>query len=307
MDSRVNYIAVGLFVIVLGAAFVAGILWISTGGIREDYDRYVVYMTESVSGLSKDGPVKYRGVDVGKVSSLALDPHDPERVRLLLKIKRGTPITEDTVATLETQGLTGIANVSLTGGSPTAPPLRARKGEAYPVIKSKPSRLEEWSKTFSKLLTASAEAVNRMNTLLSGPNQASITKNLAQLTTLLDTLTGMSKELSLAVNEFSDTMRNARQASSRLPTLITKLEQSAAAMEGMANDIRTVGSNVNQSVVANGQRFDRFTRETLPEASLLVSDLREAAENIRRLTRQLDADPSILIFGAPQPPAGPGE
>lgn len=307
MDSKVNYIAVGLFVLALGTAFIAGILRISTGGIGEEYDLYVVYMTESVSGLSKDGPVKYRGVDVGKVAELALDPKNPERVRVLLKIERGTPIKEDTVATLETQGLTGIANISLVGGHRTSPPLRVRKGETYPVIESKPSRLAELGKTLSELLTALTGTANRLNALLNGTNQEAIAKTLAHLETVAGALAGQSQNLSTAAGDFSATMHNVRQASSHLPTLVVRLEQSAVAMERMANDIAAAGANLNQAIAVNGQRIDRFTSETLPEAGILVSDLHEAAENLRHLSQQLESDPSVLFYGLPQPPPGPGE
>jgi phospholipid/cholesterol/gamma-HCH transport system substrate-binding protein len=47
---------VGAFVLVLGAAFIWGILWISAGGTPQSFDRYVVYMTDSVSGLNVDAP-----------------------------------------------------------------------------------------------------------------------------------------------------------------------------------------------------------------------------------------------------------
>ena len=63
-------------------------------------------MTESVSGLNPNAPVTYRGVDVGKVREIAIDREDPARVRVLLDIEGGTPVKEDTVAILVSQGIT---------------------------------------------------------------------------------------------------------------------------------------------------------------------------------------------------------
>ena len=104
---------------------------------RDAYDRYYAFMRESVAGLSVNSTVKYRGVDVGRVKEIALSPENPEEVRLVLDIDRGTPIKTDTIAVLETQGLTGLATLNLTGGSRDAPPLQATEGQEYPVIKTR--------------------------------------------------------------------------------------------------------------------------------------------------------------------------
>ncbi|MDE2089916.1 MAG: MCE family protein, partial [Gammaproteobacteria bacterium] len=114
METKVNYAVVGLFVLVLGAALIGIVLWLSAGNFnRQAYVTYYAYMQESVSGLNVNAPVKYHGVDVGRVRRIMLDPHDPARVRLVLDVVRGTPVKTDTVAMLAAQGLTGIAYVEL--------------------------------------------------------------------------------------------------------------------------------------------------------------------------------------------------
>ena len=81
MEERVNYFLVGLFTLVLGAALVGGVLWLGSGkSQRKSYDVYLVDMTESVSGLSLDSAVKYRGVEVGRVRRIELVPDDGEVV-----------------------------------------------------------------------------------------------------------------------------------------------------------------------------------------------------------------------------------
>ncbi|MBN4073861.1 MCE family protein [bacterium AH-315-E07] len=321
MNSKVSYVAVGLFVLALGAALIAGILWISTGGPRQSYDSYVAYMTDSVSGVSRDGAVKYRGVDVGKVTELVLDPDNPERVRVLLKIEQGTPIKEDTFATLEMQGLTGLAYISLVGGSKESPPLRVKNGQAYPEIPSKPSRLEELSTTVFNLLAALTETSSRLSALLSETNNGNLGKTLGNLETFTNTLVGQSANVTTALEDFSAAMHSTRQAMTHLPALVAHIDQTATAMEGMVDEIvgasikvseagaivAEVGANLNQTIAGSGQRVDQFTRDVLPEADLLVNDLRQAARNLRRLIEQLGANPGMLLHGAPQSRPGPGE
>src|SRR3990167_263035 len=99
MEANVNYTVVGLFVIILTAAFVFGIIWLSSGAYWEkEYQTYQVFMQESVSGLNIDSPVEYNGVNVGTVSYISIDQKNPKLVQVLLSIKQGTPITLGTRA-----------------------------------------------------------------------------------------------------------------------------------------------------------------------------------------------------------------
>ena len=100
MTSKKTYIRIGLFVVTLTTALIWGALWLSAGGAPGEFDFYTTYMNESVSGLSPDAALTYRGVNVGKVREITIDPNNPNRVRLLLQVKHGVPIKQDTEATL---------------------------------------------------------------------------------------------------------------------------------------------------------------------------------------------------------------
>ncbi len=127
MEDKVNYTVVGAFVLALGAALITGVLWLSAGfSARKHLLPYQSIVSESVAGLNLDAPVKYLGVDVGKVSAIRIDPGNPRQVVLRFLIEQGTPIKKDTEAVLKTQGLTGIAYVELNGGSVGSPPLVAQ-------------------------------------------------------------------------------------------------------------------------------------------------------------------------------------
>ena len=156
MEPKVNYAIVGLFVVLLASALTGVALWLGKGEYRKTYDRYYAYMTESVSGMSVNSPVKYRGVDVGRVKEILLNPEDPEEVRLTIDILRGTPVKEDTLAVLDTQGLTGLAFVNLAGGSRESPTLIAKEGQEYPAIKTGPSLLYRLDEALTKLLADKA-------------------------------------------------------------------------------------------------------------------------------------------------------
>lgn len=307
MNNKTQYMMVGLFVLALGTALIAGVLWLGAGGPGRAYQSYVVYMTDSVAGLSRDGAVKYRGVDVGRIRHIGLAPDNPELVRLLLEIELDTPIKEDTVATLEAQGLTGLAYINLLGGSQSAEPLTAKPGEEYPVIPSRPSVWGRMDRSLGQLVDNLIESSERMKTLLSAENQALITSTLQNLDKLSGALASRTDTLHGALDDLATAMHNVRDASGGLPDLVTQLQRSANALEDMAREMTAAGSELRENMHARGEEFARFTSTALPEAAVMTQQLREAAENLRRLSEALQRDPSMLLRGAPPRHPGPGE
>ena len=124
MRPKVSFMLVGAFVIALSAALVVAVVWLSTASADKAYDTYVMY-PPSVSGLNPNATVSYNGVEVGRVTEIELDRDDPSRVRVLLEVESGTPIKTDTVGVVAASGITGVAHISLSGGSAEAPLLEA--------------------------------------------------------------------------------------------------------------------------------------------------------------------------------------
>lgn len=146
METDKRYFIEGLFIIgfVVAAAFFA--VWLANSGKSDDVT-YRIHFAESVSGLSLGDPVKFHGVDVGKVKSIALDPDNPKLVQVDVRLGKDTPVKTDTKASLRLKGITGVVYVELDGGSPAAPSLAAATPEGQiPEIgyeKSKIATLEE--------------------------------------------------------------------------------------------------------------------------------------------------------------------
>lgn len=298
MTDKLNFTLVGLFVLVLGITLIAGVLWLGTGGPKPAYKLYLTYMTESVYGLSKDSAVTYHGVNVGRVRNIDLDPSNTERVRLLLEIRANTPVREDTFATLETQGLTGLAHVNLKGGKTTTPALKAKPGEKYPVIASRTSLLGRWDESVSRLLVNLNGITERINRLLNDRYMEDVLQELKA------TLTN-SREVSDRLRRILENVD--RDMVTQLPELVEQLQRSAVSVEHMANQIATTTETLEQLVNTSGGDLEQFTAQALPEASSMVVELRQAAENLRRFTEELEEHPEILLRGAPETRPGPGE
>lgn len=308
MEARVNYAVVGAFVLVLGAALIGGILWLSSGGAtRTAYDTYLTYMDESVSGLSLDAPVRYRGVEVGRVRRIALAPSNIEQVQLTMEIERGTPVKVDTVAILRTQGLTGIGYIELTKGLQDSPPLLAKPGEKVPVIRSGPSLIARLDSAVSTLLTNVNRSSESFNALVDENNRGALAQTLADLRVVSSALAARAGAIDSGLANGAQAMANAARLTGELSQLVERIQRSADAFDRMSATIARTGENANDSLDRARAEARQFAAETLPEAQHLVTDLRELTGSLRRLSEQVERNPSVLLYGKPASKGAPGE
>lgn len=300
MESKVNFTVVGLFTLLLGAAMVAIILWLSSSGkYYKSYDIYFVYTSESVSGLNLNAPVKYRGVEVGKVNDIVLDPTNSERVRLRLGVERGTPIKRDTVAILRTQGLTGIAYVELTGGSAHSPLLEPASGEKYPVIRSGPSLMTRLDTALTNLLASIERISSSVSDVLDEENRRAFKNSLAQIDVVTHTLASRSSTIDAGIGHATKTLENSARATAELERLIERAGRSVEAVERAAKSAQHTSNEATRATAA--------VPEVLRDIQFLVQDLRDLSSSLRRVSDQMEANPNALLFGKPKPKPGPGE
>ncbi len=308
MNAKVNYAVVGLFVLLFGTALIGITLWLSAGNFKNvDYDTYVAYMRESVSGLNLNAPVKLRGVEVGKVREIMLDPDNPELVRIKLEIEHGTPIKADSVAVLTVQGLTGIAFFYLTGGSRASPLPKARPGKKYPEITTGPSLLARVDMALNQALSNVNQLTEDVHALLEPQNRESVRNILTHIDALTAAMASRDQALQAGVDHAVKTLENTAKASADLPELMTAIKGTAQALERMANQLTKAGSGLTQTVENNRHDVDAFAQQTLPETTQLISNLRDLSGDLQRLTRELDRDPSAMLYGRGSTPPGPGE
>jgi phospholipid/cholesterol/gamma-HCH transport system substrate-binding protein len=319
MEPKVNYTVVGLFVIVLVAVAVTIAVWLGKGDYGTKYDRYYAYMRESVAGLSVNSSVKYRGVEVGRIADIRLNPENPEEVRLTLDIVRGTPIKQDTVAVLHTQGLTGFAIVDLTGGTRASPLLTAGTGGQYPVIKTGPSLLTRLEEAFSRVVgdqNVSSMVANLGNLaedargMVNEENRAALKQILNDLATVTHALAEHGKEVDHVMADAaraSGHVATATQAiEEELPRLLRRLNSIAAALEKFTSDTEKTGHAVSTLLSEARPNLEQFSRQTLPETGLLIAELRRLTASLQRVAGELEQEPNALVVGRHQP-RGPGE
>lgn len=272
MESKVNYTFVGIFVIGLITALILIGIWLSTQWKGKIYNIYAAYMSESVSGLALNSPVKYSGVKVGYVSSITLDPQNPQHVRLLMKIETTAPITETTTATLVEQGLTGVSSIELHAGANHARPLLAKPGELYPVIKTAPSLFTRLDTAVSEFLIRLNKGMDMIDKTFDPRTQESFRRSIKNIDNITTTLSG--------------NMKNFDESMLHIQTFIKKGE--------IATDQLNVG-------------LKAFSGQTLPQLNQLLGNLTITSTQLNEVGDQLAQNPSVLIKGRTEPAKGPGE
>lgn len=285
MDPKVNYTAVGLYVVILSLALAGLVFWLSAEH-AQNYNRYLVYLKESVAGLNQKAPVKFNGVDVGYVDKIAIDPEDPQEVKIILKIDQNTPVTKSTTATLMSQGITGITYVGLKAKTPSAPPLERHAGQPYPVIPSEPSLLVQLNETLRDV----TNGLKGMSEGFKGMNDG-IQKLLNQDN--LNSLQNILKKTSTASNQFPDTMEKMRDAATGLTSASDQIKSTLQDSEGAIKGFDVAIKNL--------------TEQTLPQIYEAARSLKRSMDDIKGVAQQMKQNPSVIIRGTTPPPLGPGE
>lgn len=272
METNVSYTIVGAFVITLLTAIILAIIWLSSGFSFDQYRTYLVYMQESVSGVSIDSPVEFNGVNVGTVKSISLNRRNPQLVELLLSIKTDTPITKGTAATLNSRGFTGIAYVALKDKSTDLRPLVKEKGQPYPVIPATPSLLMRLDTALTKVSKSIQSVSESIQVLLNKENQQSIRGILLNVEQITGNLAANNQKLTAILD-------NTAKASAQFAPLLKSSQYTMQTLE----------------------------RQTLPATYDVLNNLSDVTRTLSQLANELKQNPSILIRGAAPQAPGPGE
>jgi len=141
METDKHYFFEGLFIIVFAVGIALFFVWVANAGHRDDIV-YRIHFAESVNGLALGDAVKFQGVDVGTVKAMSLDPSDPQKVQVDVRLRKEAPVKTDTKAVLKLKGITGVMFIEISGGSPEAQNLASATPEGQiPEIASAKSSL----------------------------------------------------------------------------------------------------------------------------------------------------------------------
>ena len=293
METRANYVLVGSSVLAAILAIIIFVFWLGRSQFDNKEDIYYTYFTGSVAGLSGGSPIRYRGVPVGAVGNIEIDPQNVEQIRVTLKIRPNTPIKADSVASLETAGITGGSYVELSGGTRASPPLTA-EDDKIPVIRSEDSSLQSALDEAPKLLGKLTVLADSANAALSADNVKALSDTLTHLQSIAANIDGLTPEAKHTVDNISVMTDDLR---ARLPMLMDTIRDDGVSIKGAADEFHRVGTSVDALIAENRVPLREFTGNGLSEISGLVTELRGLTETLTRVADRLDRDPQRYLFG----------
>lgn len=322
METRANYILIGLFtlaVIVGGFGFV---YWFQHIGGTSERVAYRVQFQGPVSGLRTGSAVVFNGIRVGEVSELRLNPGNPRQVDAILSVDRNVAIRADTEAGLEFAGLTGNASVALKGKSADAPVLKSEKGAPPPTIIADPSATQD--------VTETARQVMRRVERLIDDNDTSFKNALKNIETFSEALARNSDRIDRVMvgvekltggpdsrGEIAEATQSLKVAVERLgggPNGPGELGEAARAIQKAAENlgggekgtgeigeaaraIKLAAENLDRRVAEMSAGINRFTGSGLREWEALATEGRRTLAQIERAVKNFDKNPSRVIFG----------
>lgn len=293
METRAHHLVIGSFAVGITFALVLFLLWIGKVQLNREYQYYDMVFQGSVAGLSVAADVLYNGIKVGEVTSIDLDPDNPDHVLVRIRVRKDTPVKNDSVASLDSQGLTGVANILISGGTEKAGPLTAGDKQRYPVIATKKS-------TFQELFAGTPELINRGNKLLERAAEFLSEDNRKLFADALDDVHRLTKNLANASDRLDSITASVDELARNTNSLVkTDAKQTFADVRSVADDIKLVVSE------ARGPLRD-FARSGLPELLLLISDTRQMIGTIDRAAQRFESSPSSILFGDKASEYNPG-
>lgn len=300
MERDAKYATLALFALACVAAAVAFIWWYSGRGDQRDYQTYEIYFQGTVSGLSKGSPVRYLGVDVGRVTYLDVDKADPGRVKVIADIVSSAPISGGTLAKLGLLGLTGLLYIDLQQNPDTSATKALQQGTQFPVIPSRKSSIEASIERLPEILGQATEVLTRIELVLSDENVRSVGQTLAHVEqaaedlpatiaearALATDLRGISQSTLGLTNRLNQTLDNTK------PELAATLANARVASEKLSRTADALDRLLNQ----NEGGLGKAAGASVVELQQLVIDARGASNEVRELARTLRERPSSVLF-----------
>jgi phospholipid/cholesterol/gamma-HCH transport system substrate-binding protein len=299
MENKSYAFAAGIFALLLGVAALLALYWLS--GSKESEHDYIVVTKQNIGGLNPQAQVRYRGIRVGKVSDIRLDPEDYSNILVTISVNEDVPLTKGTVAKLNYQGVTGLAHILLLETGKDSEPL-VPNDEQPPRITMIPSLLEELGETGMATLKQARQLMASANATLDDENRALLKATLVNLEAASGNMKPVLENLNTTLLQVNKLLGDRN---------IRNLSQAAGEVQPLLADTRVLIGKMQVATdkldVAIGDASAGGTSALMPRLNELATDFSLTSRQLSRVLRVLEDTPQGLVFGAPAQVPGPGE
>jgi phospholipid/cholesterol/gamma-HCH transport system substrate-binding protein len=286
METRANYALIGAFTLAVVAAAFLFVYWFSGTDHAGGRLAYRIVFQGSVTGMSRGSPVTFNGIRVGEVTDVALLPEDPRKVLARVEVDRTVPVRTDTRARLEYQGLTGVAQVALTGGDPAAPALAAVAG-SLPEIGAERSDFQDLLETARNIARRADDVLTRIDGVVAG-NAGNIDNTVRNVERFSKSLADNAPNIDRFLGQVGQAAERIGPLAERLETLSTNVNRVVEAVEP-ARVAR---------VIENVEGFSKALADNRDNVATVMTNAAQLTQRLNESSVRLDAtlaDVSALV------------
>ncbi|MDD2790876.1 MAG: MlaD family protein [Sulfurimonas sp.] len=319
MNNKVNYTLVGFLVLFGISLMIAFSYWLLKPSDEEATTKYLVFFDESVLGLNIDAPVKYRGISVGKVIRVRVNPKNSEQVEVLINILSTTPVKSNTVAQLTAQGITGLSYINLSLGDNNAPALLKEEGSNYPVIKSIPSFFENFEKSLGSISSQLSTTLSGTEQLLNDENQKQVALLLQRTASFMDKMEKLLDDKT--INNLQTSAQNLATITEKIdkvvPNINTLVEKSISWEEKISESLGSImqsylsiraAMDEFKKAAANGQfNFKDISSDVVPTLNETLIEMQDVMNKVEDALYKYERSPGDILFKHEEIKKGPGE
>lgn len=300
MDTKINFLKIGLFVIAFVTALLILIFWLGKYGFeKKKFDEYSIYFKESVAGLNIGSSIKYKGFDVGTVSEIKFNPNNSEEIQVDVSIKKDTPIKEDNYAVLGNLGITGLKYIELKGGSNNSKLLDVNE-KGLRIINSRISDL-------TTLVDSTTDITNELTIVLSQIKKLLNDENIKTISEILSkTQNSMTN-----VEQFSSYLVNNEKRIDEVLNNISMLSKTGTksfdSIDKSANTFKQLSNELLIEVKKGSFDMKDMSKESFEKLNTLLNSLDVTLSQTQHLIDSLNQSPSDILFKQKNIKNGPGE
>ncbi|MBA3056661.1 MAG: MCE family protein [Gammaproteobacteria bacterium] len=311
MENKSHALAAGAFVLLMLALLVTLALWLARDAQSQRI--YELSSAQAISGLQPQATVRFKGVNVGKVTAIGFDSVTPGHVLIRIAVDEQAPITESTFATLGFQGVTGLAFIALDDPGTSKVALRSDV-EPPARIPMRPGLLAELSERGLRILGQLEDTTQRVNQLLSADNQKAVIgaiDNIGQAARGLQQFSDQTgKLLGPLATEATGTLKTLQATSDRVGDSADEARVSARAFRTVTERMNEPGGTLDQlsqGVSTLGASAQTLNTVTLPHLNRALGDTASMARQVGRAAANVSDNPQALFLGNSPVAPGPGE
>ncbi len=309
MNENRQYLIVGIFV-VIATAFLIGVwLWFSTNN-RKVYNTYQTVFSEPVDGITVNSIIKYNGVEIGKVKSVALDSRNPRNVIVDLNILSNVAINNQTYAIMKAQGVTGMSfiDLRLPKSATSMTNLIPHNSPPYPQILAHPSLMFSLTEQAQSLTNNVQDISSQVKILLAE-------KNIDHLSNILDNMDKMSASIASKSSDIEKSLDMLVAVLGNIKSNSAKLNQTFENLNDLTKSLSETSQNTNKLILGMqnntmqqvNSSMQNFNSVLLPNLNQTVVHLNQTSAQLEQFLTLMNKNPSAVVRGTVPAAKGPGE